>query len=79
MWLMLQAIKQKKVSSPGAPLTSPLRDAAIPAIIYLHSQPYAQWSGKAAVNGDDPSVRPPQNPFKAVHSAHAATFLFGVK
>lgn len=58
LWLTLQVIKQKKISSPGAPLTSPLRDAAIPAIIYLCPQPYAHWSGKAAVNGDDPSVPP---------------------
>lgn len=54
--LTLQAIKQRKSSSPGAPLTSTLRDAAIPAIICLCPQPYAHWSGKAAVNGDDPSV-----------------------
>lgn len=74
---MLQAIKQRKSSSPEAPLTSPLRGAAIPAIIYLCPQPYAHWSGKAAENGDDPSA--PPNPFKAVCSAHTATFLHGVK
>lgn len=56
LWLMSMAITQRKSSSSEAPLTSPLRDATIPAIIYLCPQPYAHWSGKAAVNGDDPSV-----------------------
>lgn len=63
LWLTPQAITHRYSSSPEASLTSQLRDAAIPAIIYLCPQPSAHWSGKAAVNGDDPSV-PTKTPLK---------------
>lgn len=63
-------------------MTGPAQERQlVRALMDLCPQACAQRSGKAAVNGDDPSVPPTrlQNPFKAVHSAHTATFLPGVK
>lgn len=83
LWLTLRAIKPKKSSSPGAPLTSPTPRRSHPChhlsmsttlwpLVWKSCSEW-RWSIRHPTHPLPPAN--PQNPFKAVHSAHTATFL----